>query len=35
LSFFENPRNYSGLASKKAKALAKKYRTIMGGKDVH
>jgi adenylosuccinate lyase len=35
LSFFENPQNYSGLACKKAKTLAKKYRTIMGGKDVH
>ena len=35
LSFFENPQNYSGLACKKAKTLATKYRKIMGGNDVH
>ena len=35
LSFFENPQHYSGLASKKAMDLAKKYRTLMGGNDVH
>jgi adenylosuccinate lyase len=35
LTFFENPQNYSGLAGKKAKTLAKKYRTTMGGNDVH
>jgi adenylosuccinate lyase len=34
LIFFENPQNYSGLSCKKAKALAEKYRTIMGGNDV-
>jgi adenylosuccinate lyase len=31
LSFFENPQRYCGLASKKAKALAEKYKTLMGG----
>ncbi|MDR0323021.1 MAG: adenylosuccinate lyase [Treponema sp.] len=31
LFFFENPQGYCGLAAKKAKALAKKYRTLMGG----
>jgi adenylosuccinate lyase len=35
LSFFENPQHYSGLASKKAKDIAIKYRTLMGGNDVH
>jgi len=35
LSFFENPLHYSGIASKKAKALAEKYRTLMGGNYVH
>jgi adenylosuccinate lyase len=35
LSFFENPHHYSGIASKKAKALAEKYRTLMGGNYVH
>ena len=31
LSFFENPQRYSGLAAKKAKTLAEKYRALMGG----
>ena len=31
LSFFENPHLYSGLASKRAKALAEKYSKLMGG----
>ncbi|MDR2942158.1 MAG: adenylosuccinate lyase [Treponema sp.] len=30
LSFFENPQAYSGLASKKAKTLAEKYKALMG-----
>jgi adenylosuccinate lyase len=34
LSFFENPQRYCGLASVKAKAIAKKYKTLMGGNDV-
>jgi len=34
LSFFEKPERYSGLASKKAKALAQKYRKLMGEKNV-
>jgi adenylosuccinate lyase len=29
LGWFENPEQYSGLAAKKAKALAQKYRTLM------
>jgi adenylosuccinate lyase len=32
LSFFENPQGYCGLASKKAKALAEKYKNLMGEK---
>jgi hypothetical protein len=35
LSFFENPQAYCGLAAKKAKALAEKYRALMGGENVH
>jgi len=35
LSFFENPQRYCGLASVKAKAIAEKYKTLMGGNDVH
>ena len=31
LSFFEKPERYSGLSAKKAKALAKKYKELMGG----
>ena len=31
LSFFENPQVYSGLAAKKARALAEKYSKLMGG----
>jgi len=30
LSFFERPERYNGLAAKKAKALARKYKTLMG-----
>ncbi|MDR1654598.1 MAG: adenylosuccinate lyase, partial [Treponema sp.] len=29
LSFFEHPENYSGLAAKKARRLAQKYRKLM------
>jgi adenylosuccinate lyase len=31
LAFFETPERYSGLAAKKAKALARKYKQLMGG----
>jgi adenylosuccinate lyase len=31
LSFFEKPERYSGLAVHKAKSLARKYKTLMGG----
>jgi len=31
LLFFENPQRYCGLAAKKAKALAEKYKILMGG----
>jgi len=31
LFFFENPQRYSGLAAKKAKTLAEKYKALMGG----
>jgi adenylosuccinate lyase len=31
LSFFEKPERYCGLASKKAKTLAEKYKALMGG----
>jgi adenylosuccinate lyase len=31
LSFFEKPERYSGLAAHKAKSLARKYKTLMGG----
>jgi adenylosuccinate lyase len=31
LSFFENPERYCGLAAKKAKTLAEKYKALMGG----
>jgi len=31
LSFFEKPERYSGLAARKAKSLARKYKTLMGG----
>jgi adenylosuccinate lyase len=34
LSFFENPQRYCGLASVKAKAITKKYKTLIGGNDV-
>jgi adenylosuccinate lyase len=34
LSFFEKPELYNGLAVKKARELAKKYRSLMGGKSV-
>jgi adenylosuccinate lyase len=34
LSFFENPQRYCGLASVKAKTIAKKYKALMGGNDV-
>jgi adenylosuccinate lyase len=34
LSFFENPQRYCGLASVKAKAIAKKYKSLIGGNDV-
>jgi adenylosuccinate lyase len=34
LSFFENPQAYSGLAAKKAKTLAEKYKALMGEKNV-
>jgi adenylosuccinate lyase len=34
LSFFENPQVYSGLAAKKAKTLAEKYKSLMGEKNV-
>jgi adenylosuccinate lyase len=30
LSFFEQPERYNGLAAKKAKALARKYKKLMG-----
>jgi len=30
-SFFENPQGYSGLAAKKARDLAEKYKILMGG----
>jgi adenylosuccinate lyase len=32
LSFFEKPERYSGLAAKKARQLAQKYRKLLGGK---
>jgi adenylosuccinate lyase len=32
LTFFENPQAYGGLAEKKAKALAEKYKKLFGGK---
>jgi len=31
LSFFENPQRYCGIAAKKAKTLAEKYKALMGG----
>jgi adenylosuccinate lyase len=31
LSFFENPERYCGLAAKKARTLAEKYKALMGG----
>jgi adenylosuccinate lyase len=31
LIFFENPQRYCGLAAVKAKTLAEKYKTLMGG----
>jgi len=31
LTFFENPQRYCGLAAKKAKTLAEKYKALMGG----
>jgi adenylosuccinate lyase len=31
LQWFEKPESYRGLAAKKARALAKKYRNLMGG----
>jgi len=31
LSFFEKPERYSGLAARKAKSLARKYKSLMGG----
>jgi adenylosuccinate lyase len=34
LSFFERPERYRGLAAEKARALAVKYRKLMGGKHV-
>lgn len=32
ISFFESPKRYNGLAAKKAKSLAEKYKLLMGGK---
>jgi adenylosuccinate lyase len=34
LSFFEKPQRYCGLASVKAKVIAEKYKTLIGGNDV-